>query len=262
MSYEEIRLVKGVEIGELVLHRPESRNAMTDAMGAEIARAVDELNADAKVRAVLVRGEGEAFSAGGDWAMLSDRSRRPEAENRIAMMGFYANFLAVRRLHAPTIAVIGGAAIGAGLCFAMACDLRVAAVGAKLAASFVRLGLHPGMGASFLLPRLIGTAAATELLLTGRSVDADEALRLGLVNQVHRRDALDVAARALAAQIATAAPIAVAQTKATLVAAFDRELEATLEREAAAQAIDFGTADLTEALAAAAERRPPKFSGS
>ncbi len=262
MSYQEIRLVKGVGIGELVLSRPASRNAMTDAMGAEIARAVDELNADAKVRAVLVRGEGEAFSAGGDWEMLLERSRRPEAENRIAMKGFYANFLAVRRLRAPTIAVIGGPAIGAGLCFAMACDLRVAAVGATLAASFVRLGLHPGMGASFLLPRLIGTAAATELLLTGRAVDADEALRLGLVNQVHRRDALDVAARALAAQITTAAPIAVAQTKATLVAAVDRELEATLEREAAAQAIDFATADLTEALAAAAERRPPRFSGT
>jgi enoyl-CoA hydratase/carnithine racemase len=262
MGYQEIRLVKGREIAELVLSRPASRNAMTDAMGAEIARAVDELNADEKTRAVLVRGEGEAFSAGGDWAMLAERARQPEAENRIAMRGFYDNFLAVRRLRVPTIAVIGGPAIGAGLCFALACDLRVAAVGATLAASFVRLGLHPGMGASFLLPRLIGTAAATELLLTGRAIGADEALRLGLINQVHGRDGLDVAARALAAQIASAAPIAIAQTKATLTGALDRELEAALEREAAAQAVDFGTADLTEALQAAAERRPPQFRGA
>lgn len=261
MSYQEIRLVKGGDIAELVLSRPAARNAMTDAMGAEVARAVGELNADPAVRVVLVRGDGEAFSAGGDLAMLAARARLAEAENRLAMRRFYDDFLTVRALRVPTIAVIGGPAIGAGLCFALACDLRVAAAGAKLAASFVRVGLHPGMGASLLLPRLIGQAAATELLLTGRAVEAEEALRLGLVNQVHARDALDVAARTLAAQIANAAPLAVAQTKATLAAALERDLDAALEREAAAQAIDFGTANLLEALQAASERRPPRFRG-
>ncbi len=261
MSYQEIRLVTGGEIAELVLRRPAARNAMTDAMGAEVRRAVGDLNADAVARVVLVRGEGEAFSAGGDLAMLAARAHLPEAENRAAMRTFYADFLSVRTLRVPTLAVLAGPAIGAGLCLALACDLRIAAAGAKLAASFVRLGLHPGMGATYLLPRLIGPAAATELLLTGRAIDAEEALRLGLVNQVHPRDTLDVAARALAAQIAAAAPLAVAQTKATLAAAIDRELEAALDREAAAQAIDFGTADLREALQAVAERRPSRFRG-
>jgi len=259
MSYQEIRVVTGGEIAELVLMRPAARNAMTDAMGAEIRRAVDELNADAAVRVVLVRGEGEAFSAGGDLAMLAARSKLPEAENRVAMRRFYSDFLSVRALRVPTLAVIGGPAIGAGLCLALACDLRIAAAGVKLAASFVRLGLHPGMGATYLLPRLIGPAAATDMLLTGRAIDAEEALRLGLVSQVHPRDALDVAARALAAQIAAAGPHAVAETKATLAAAIDRELESALDREAAAQAIDFGTDDLRESLQAAAERRPPQF---
>jgi enoyl-CoA hydratase len=261
VNYQEIRLVTGGEIAELVLVRPAARNAMTDAMGAEIRRAVGELNADTAVRVVLVRGEGEAFSAGGDLSMLAARAELPEAENRVAMRTFYSDFLSVRTLRVPTLAVIGGPAIGAGLCLALACDLRIAAAGVKLAASFVRLGLHPGMGATCLLPRLIGPAAATDLLLTGRAIDAEEALRLGLVNQVHPRDALDVAARALAAQIAAAGPLAVAQTKATLVAAIDRELESALVREADAQAIDFGTADLREALQAAAERRPPRFRG-
>ncbi len=254
-------MVIGGEIAELVLMRPAARNAMTDAMGAEIRRAVEELNADATVRVVLVRGEGEAFSAGGDLSMLAARAKLPEAENRVAMRRFYGDFLSVRALRVPTLAVIGGPAIGAGLCLAMACDLRVAAAGVKLAASFVRLGLHPGMGATYLLPRLIGTAAATELLLTGRAIDAEEALRLGLVSQVHPRDMLDVAARALATQIAAAGPIAVAETKATLAAAIDRGLGSALDREAAAQAIDFGTDDLREALQAAAERRPPRFRG-
>jgi enoyl-CoA hydratase/carnithine racemase len=262
MSYQTIRLVSGGEIAELVLMRPAARNAMSDAMGVEIRRAVDELNADTAARVVLVRGEGEAFSAGGDLSMLAARASLPEVENRLAMRIFYSNFLSVRALRVPTLAVIGGPAIGAGLCFAMACDLRIAAAGVKLAASFVRLGLHPGMGATYLLPRLIGPAAANEMLLTGRAIDAEEALRLGLVNQVHPRDALDVAARALATQIAAAAPLAVAETKATLAAAIDRELDSALDREAAAQAVDFGTDDLREALLAAAERRPPRFHGA
>jgi enoyl-CoA hydratase len=264
MSYQEIRVVVGGEageIGELILARPHARNAMTDRMGAEVQRAVRELDAQPQLRAVLVRGEGEAFSAGGDFAMLAERARDGQAENRAAMRGFYAGFLSVRALRVPTIAVIAGPAIGAGLCFALACDLRLAAADAKLAASFVRLGLHPGMGASYLLPRLIGPAAAADLLLTGRSLDAYEALRLGLVNQVHPPESLEAAARSLAAQIAGASPLAVAQTKATLDGALSRDLDGALEREAEAQAANFASADLKEALEAIAERRPPRFRG-
>jgi enoyl-CoA hydratase/carnithine racemase len=259
--YSEIQVFDDGEIAELVLARPAARNAMTDAMGAEIQRAVGELNARPGLRVVLVRGQGEAFSAGGDFAMLAERAEHGEPENRVAMRAFYASFLSVRALRVPTIAVIGGPAIGAGLCFALACDLRVCASSARLAASFVRLGLHPGMGATFFLPRLIGATAAADLLLTGRSVDADEALRLGLVSQVHPREALDAAARTLAAQIAGAGPIAVAQTKLTLQGAFERDLDGALEREADAQAADFETVDLQEALQALAERRPPRFRG-
>jgi enoyl-CoA hydratase/carnithine racemase len=262
MSYREIRLVLGGPVAELVLARPASRNAMTDGMGAEIQQAVVEINAQAAVRVVLVRGDGESFSAGGDLAMLAARARLTELENRTAMRRFYDSFLAVRDIHVPTIAVIAGPAIGAGLCLALACDLRLAASGVKLAASFVRVGLHPGMGATWMLPRLVGPAVAADLLLSGRAVDADEALRLGLVNQVHAPDALNAAAHALATQIAAAAPLAVAQTKASLADALERTLDEALAREADAQAIDFGTADLNEALEAISQRRPPSFHGS
>ncbi|HET6151130.1 MAG TPA: enoyl-CoA hydratase/isomerase family protein [Polyangia bacterium] len=262
MTYREIRVeISGDagEIGELILARPHARNAMSDTMGAEIERAVGELNVLPQLRAVLVRGEGEAFSAGGDFAMLGERARDTPAANRSAMRRFYTGFLSVRALRVPTIAVIAGPAIGAGLCLALACDLRLAAADAKLAASFVRVGLHPGMGATYFLPRLIGPAAAADLLLTGRNIDAYEALRLGLVNQVHPTDALAAAARALAAQIASASPMAVVQTKATLEGALDRDLDGALEREAEAQAANFASEDLNEALEAISERRPPRF---
>jgi enoyl-CoA hydratase/carnithine racemase len=260
-GYQEIRLVVDGPVAELVLARPAARNAMTDAMGIEIAHAVAAINGNAAVRVVLVRGDGEAFSAGGDFAMLAERARATEAENRMTMRRFYASFLTVRAVRVPTIAVIAGSAIGAGLCLALACDLRLAASHVKLAASFVRVGLHPGMGATWMLPRLVGPAIAAELLLTGRAIDAPEALRIGLVNQVHAADALDGAAWALAREIAAAAPLAVAQTKATLAGALERTLDDALAREADAQAIDFGTADLGEALQAAAQRRTPTFRG-
>ena len=261
-GYREIRLVVAGPVAELVLARPAARNAMTDAMGAEVAHAVAAINASATVRVVLMRGEGEAFSAGGDFAMLAQRARATPDENRVAMRGFYASFLTVRALRVPTVAVIAGSAIGAGLCLAMACDLRLAASHVKLAASFVRVGLHPGMGATWLLPRLVGPAIAAELLLTGRAIDAAEALRIGLVNQVHAAEALDGAAWALARELAAAAPLAVARTKATLAGALERTMDDALACEAEAQALDFGTADLGEALQAAAERRAPTFRGS
>jgi len=234
---------------------------MTEAMGAEIERAIPEINAVSSVRALVVRGEGKSFSSGGDFQMLQERANTSVGENRVAMRRFYRSYLAIRDVRVPTIAVLHGAAMGAGLCFAMACDLRVAATGTKLGVNFVRVGLHPGMGATWLLPRLIGPSRATELLLTGRTLVADEAAAMGLVHQVHSEAQLEGAVRALADEIASAAPVAVAQTKATLLGSFDRTLDESLEEEASAQAVDFVTADLKEAIAAFTEKRAPRFSG-
>ena len=216
---------------------------MTEAMGAEIERAIPEINAASAVRVLVVRGEGKSFSAGGDFQMLQERANGSEAENRVAMGRFYRFVLGDSPVRVPTIAVLHGAAMGAGLCFAMSCDLRLAAAGTKLGVNFVRVGLHPGMGATWLLPRLVGPSRATELLLTGRTVVAEEAAAMGLVHQVHSEAALEGAVRALADEIVSAAPVAVAQTKATLLGSFDRTLDESLDEEARAQAVDFGTAD-------------------
>jgi enoyl-CoA hydratase len=155
----------------LTFNDPERRNAMTQAMGEAFAECVTELAADPEVRAVILTGAGRAFSAGGDLGMIGSRARegaqRPGLGRRgirDAMRSFYKLFLSVRDLPCPTIAAVNGAAIGAGLCVALACDVRVASGEAKLGLNFTALGLHPGMGATWTLPRLVGPALAAEIL--------------------------------------------------------------------------------------------------
>ena len=177
----------------------------------------------------------------------------------MAMKAFYALYLSIRDLRVPSIAAVNGHAIGAGACFAVACDLRYATEGAKIGFTFVKLGLHPGMGATHLLPRLVGPAVAADLLFSGAVIDAAHAARIGLVNEVCS-DAV-AAARAKAREIAACAPIAVAQTKASLRGAFDRTLDDSLEGEARCQAVDYGTEDLVEGIAAIRDKRAPLFQG-
>jgi enoyl-CoA hydratase len=151
--------------------------------------------------------------------------------------------------------------MGAGVCVALACDLRIAAKGTRLGLNFVRVGLPPGMGATLMLPRLVGPARASELLLSGKTIDADEALRIGLVNAVVPRAELETTALAFAKEIAQAAPLAVAATARALRAWTTQELDAALDAEAAAQATCYASADLAEGVRAARERRAPSFAG-
>ncbi len=248
-------------VSQIILDRADRQNAMNVEMGAAIARAVERINGSPEVRVVLLRGEGRAFCSGGDFSLIEENSRRTPEQNRHAMLEFYSSFLSVLNLAAPSIAVLHGAAVGAGLCLAMACDLRLAAREAKLGANFVRVGLHPGMGCSLLLPRLVGPARAAELILTGRLVSGEHAERIGLVNVALPRDQLEASVAERVAELLSAAPIAVAQAKATLIAPLLAELRSVLEREASAQAIDFTTSDLAEAVAAFREGRPPQFQG-
>lgn len=248
-------------VARIVLCRPDQQNAMTAEMGELMLRAVAELDAAAAPRVVLIEGEGRAFSAGGDFDVIAENAARTPEENRAGMLRFYGAFLSVTRLRVPTIAVIHGAAVGAGLGLAMACDLRLAAREAKLGANFVRVGLHPGMGASLLLPRLVGAAKAAELILEGGLITGEEAERIGLVNAAVPRSELRALVDAHTARITSAAPIAVMQAKATLAAPLRRELDQALAHEAAAQALGFATRDLREAVAAFREARAPRFEG-
>jgi enoyl-CoA hydratase len=177
------------------------------------------------------------------------------------MLPFYRTWLAIRDLEVPTIAAVNGAAVGAGLCLALACDLRYAATGARLSAPFTALGLHAGMAATWLLPEAVGVVRARELLLTGRAVDAAEAAAIGLVNGVVPADSLLDEVLATAARIAAGAPVAVRLTKAGLSGGAFRSFEDALAWEAIAQPVTMATDDLREGIAAARQRRAPRFTG-
>jgi enoyl-CoA hydratase/carnithine racemase len=242
---------------------------MSEAMGEALARAVDELAADDAVRAVVLTGAGRAFSAGGDLDMLERMARDGNAarggetrQRHEAFMGrFYRLFLRIRALPQPSIAAVNGPAIGAGCCVALACDLRLAAADARLGLNFTRLGIHPGMAASWTLPRLVGPARAAELLLTGRLLDGAEAERIGLVNRAVPREAVLDEALALARSIAENAPLAVRGTKRSLARSPEATLDEQLDQEAREQALCYESRDLLEGLAAARARRAPAFEG-
>src|SRR3954447_6398392 len=168
----------------VTLDHPDQRNAMTAPMTQAWSDLMADLRDDRDVRVLVVTGAGSAFCSGGNTSWIASEPDASVDHLRTRMIAFYRAWLSIRRLEVPTIAAVNGAAIGAGLCLALACDLRYAAAGAKLGAPFVKLGMHPGMAATYLLPNVVGEAHARDLLLTGRVVDADEALRIGLVSRV------------------------------------------------------------------------------
>ncbi|WP_243058109.1 enoyl-CoA hydratase/isomerase family protein [Nocardioides sp. SR21] len=245
----------------LTLDNPDQRNAMSDEMTSSWVAAIDELAADRSVRAVVVTGAGSAFCSGGNTSWIASEPDASVDHLRTRMIAFYRAWLSIRRLEVPTIAAVNGAAIGAGLCLALACDLRYAASGAKLGVPFVKLGMHPGMAATHLLPNVVGPAHARDLLLTGRVVDADEALRLGLVSQVHARETFLDDVLATAAGIAATAPIPSKLTKLALMDGGHEDFEAAIQWEAMAQPITLATADLQEGIRAAQEKRAAVFTG-
>lgn len=244
----------------LVLDNPGQRNAMSAAMTESWVRTVAALRDDRSVRVVVVTGEGAAFCSGGDTSWIASEPDAPVDALRTRMIAFYRAWLSVRSLEVPTIAAVNGPAIGAGLCLALACDLRYVGEGARLGAPFVRLGMNPGMAATHLLPDVVGPAHARELLLTGRLVDADEAVRIGLATRSYAADALQDEVLAVAEQVAATAPVPSRYTTLALREGH-RDLEACLQWEALAQPVTLATDDLQEGITASRERRAPRFTG-
>lgn len=245
----------------LTLDDPDRRNAMSAEMTDAWAATIDELAGDASVRVVVVTGEGSAFCSGGITSWIAGEPDAEVDRLRSRMIAFYRAWLSIRKLEIPTIAAVNGPAVGAGLCLALACDLRYAASTATLGAPFVKLGINPGMAATYLLPNVVGEAHARDLLLTGRFVDADEALRLGLVSRVFPAEGFMDDVLEVAAGIAATAPIASRYTTIALRDGGHGDFESAVQWEALAQPITLATADLQEGIAAANEKRPPRFSG-
>lgn len=248
----------------VTLDRPDRYNAMTNTMFAELERAAAALAEDDDVRVVLLTGAGKAFCSGYD---LADADALPQlgALGMLRQQELAARALvALRSLRVPVIALVNGPAAGGGFSLALAADIRLASTTAVFSPAFVKVGLSAGdLGVSWLLPRLIGPAAASEICFTGRSVGADEALRLGLVNAVSSADQLLPDALALAAKIVGNSPGGIQLSKRALQANMEiTSYAAALELENRGQALLTRTADMPEALAAFKEKRLPVYTGA
>jgi enoyl-CoA hydratase len=256
------------DVVTLAFNDPDHRNAMTAAMGEAFTATIADLAGDKSLRAVILTGRGTAFSAGGDLDMIQARADEAHASPVFARRGvrnfmrtFYGLFLSIRSLPCPTLAAINGHAIGAGLCVALGCDVRIAAREARLGLNFTKLGLHPGMGATWTLPRLVGPERAAELLYTSRLIDGEEAARIGLASRSLPATEVLSETLAVANEIASCAPVAVRGVKRALARSETASLDDQLDFESAEQSICFESEDMLEGIAAARERREPVFSG-
>jgi enoyl-CoA hydratase/carnithine racemase len=244
----------------LTLNQPSLRNAMTEELTSAWSVAMADLAADREVRALVVTGAGTSFCSGADLSWLDESGEPDRTPDRLRdkMLPFYASWLAPRELPFPVIAAVNGSAVGAGVCLALACDLRYGSAEAAFKTPFLFLGTHGGMGITSLLPEVVGGPRSREMLFTGREVLAQEAMDWGLLSGVFDdvvEGALDVAQR-----IASAAPIPTRLTKVGLEHARDG-LAAAVRWEGLAQPITMATSDLHEGISASRERRTPRFDG-
>lgn len=251
----------GADVVVLTLDLPDVRNAMTAELTAAWADAVSALRRDRSVRCVVVTGAGRAFCAGGDLGWLASEPDATVDALRDRMLPFYETWLSLRSLDVPSIAAVNGAAVGAGAALAMSCDIRYAGASAKFTVPFAQLGMHAGMATTWLLPEIVGAAAARELLLTGRVADATEMLRLGLCSAVYDDAALLEQVLGQARAVASGAPVAQRLHKVALSNGGHASYAAALQWEAVAQPVTLATADLHEGLAAKAAKRKAVFTG-
>jgi enoyl-CoA hydratase len=252
------------EVALVTLRRPERLNALSWELIGELHALLASLRGRDDVRVVVLTGEGRGFCSGLDIAgddAVGSVDGAVEVYDRQELVASLAT--AIRDLPQPVIAAVNGPAAGGGLAIALAADIRICARSARFGVAFVRLGLSAcDVGTSYMLPRIVGLGIASELMLTGRIIDADEASRVGLVNQVVDDGAVVDAALDCAQLIAGNAPFAVRMTKQVLARNCDApSLEAAIELENRTQVLASRTEDMPEALAAFRERRPPRFAG-
>ncbi len=248
-------------IATITLDNPTRKNAFTLDMIDDWADALRAATDDPAVRVVVLTGAGDAFCSGIDLSVLQAVEDAPLARKRMLTHGVHKVANAVMLLDKPLLCALNGVAVGAGLDMALMCDLRFMARSARLSEGYIKVGLVPGDGGAWFLPRLVGPAKALELLLTGDFVDADEALRIGMVNRVY--DDVDLAARTreFAAQLAAMSPVAVGVIKRTVQQSASIDLRTSLDLISSHMAVVQSTDDYSEAQAAFAERRPGRFTG-
>ncbi|MBI4259934.1 MAG: enoyl-CoA hydratase/isomerase family protein [Actinobacteria bacterium] len=259
MEHEQIVHEEDGGVAWIRLARPDRLNALTTRMSEEILDVLGSAGRDDSVRCVVVTGQGRGFCAGQDLEEFRDAGQLDVTEH--LRSGYNRMIAAIVELPKPVLGAVNGVAAGAGLSLALACDLRIASDQASFLQAFIRIGLVPDSGGTWLLPRAVGLARALEMSLTGRKVGAEEALATGLVHRVVPADRFEEEARAWAADLAALPTRAVGETKRLLAAGLDGTLSDALEREAVAQAGLAASPDFAEGVAAFLDKRAPRFTG-
>ena len=255
--YETLIVDEADRVVTITMNRPRRKNAANSVMWEELSDVVRALHSADDVRAVILTGAGGDFCSGADVSGEETRSR-----HMLHSMRHIGDLcLSLQRLAQPTVAKVRGVAAGAGLNMALACDMVIAAEGARFSEIFARRGLVVDFGGSWLLPRLVGMHRAKELVLLADIIDAAEADRIGLVNRVVPEAELDDTVDSIAARMAAGPPIALAMSKRLLNNSFDVTLEQALDDEGLAQTVTFSTEDVAEAMGAFIDKRDPVFRG-
>lgn len=260
--YEHILVSEAEGIVTITLNRPDKLNAFVGHMRRDLAEALEHAGSDRSVRVVIVTGAGRAFCAGGDVAFMAELMNRRDAEEFSRILGAGRRVItAIRQMTKPVIASINGPASGAGCNLAFACDLRIASNNATFSQSFAKVGLHPDWGGTYFLPRLVTPNKACEMFFLGESIDAAEAFRLGIVNQVVAPEELENATMQFAERLRAAPPIALAAAKHAVYMSEAADLEEMLRYEIEAQLRCFESEDGHEGVRAFLEKREPRFTG-
>lgn len=263
-SFETIQVSDDGGVRTITLNRPDVLNSFNTQMLEELTKAVRDAAKDKTVRCLVLTGAGRGFCAGQDLADVADRYKSDDPIELGHHIRKYYNPLItlLRTMEKPIVAAVNGVAAGAGCSLALAADIRVAAESASFIQAFIHVGLVPDSGSTFFLPRLIGTARAFEMACTGRKIKADEALRIGLINEVVPEDRLHEAATRLASKLALLPPWGIALTKRAINAAWTNDLASHLDYEAQLQTTAGKTKDHREGVAAFIEKRSPTFQGA
>jgi enoyl-CoA hydratase len=252
-----IKLERKEEIAVLTLHRPQALNALNYETLCQLSDVFEELRHDRSVRAVIIQGEGKAFCAGAD---LKERIHLSEQEVRRNVHKIRTVFSQLESLPQPTIAAMHGYAFGGGFELALACDFRYASKETKMGLTEVSLGIIPGAGGTIRLAQLVGKSKAKELILMAKKITAEEALSLGILNEMCDSDVLQLA-KSRADEIGQLAPLAVIQAKFAIDKGFDSDSQTGMDIEAKAYELLLPTEDRVEALKAFNEKRKPNFQG-
>ncbi len=255
-------------IARLTINRPKRRNALNDAAIDEIGQALDEVSEDDDIRVLILTGAGGSFCAGGDLNTLKGGSdpgvlvSENSDDIRRGFRGPHKMILGLQQMEKPVIAMINGSAVGAGFDLACACDIRIASPRARFMVAYVRIGLFPGFGGTWLYPRTLGSMGkAAEMLFTGDFLEADEAYRLGFLNRLVDEDELESTTMAMARKIAAGPPIAIRLSKLMLYKGLEFDLETALKMAAAAETITLTSYDHGEGTQAIRESRKPFYEG-